>query len=348
MPFMHFPHTTALILALISQAPVSSLPTSASPLPRDTITHNDYSCRSTTHPNPVVILHGLGATYYEDLNYLEAYLQTQDYCTFSLTYGAYDGFPFVGGLKPINESAAEIASFITDVYSQTGSENKINIVGHSEGAFQSLYVPKFETGVSAIVDKIVAIAPPTHGTSFAGLYNLAYIFGNTSRELVGDALDALGCPACDDLGPDGTAVEKLNDGTPIVQDGNTVTILTSKYDELVTPTTTAFVYEDGVTNEYVQDTWILMPCIAPPLEKDGWDYAEGNDESSDDDDATAAVNPNIGEHLRKPVLRLMAISRGENLYLVLWPIIGVGIAMIWDWIQPQGGVSLKADSFDEP
>lgn len=27
--------------------------------------HNDFTCKSTSHPNPVVLLHGLGATYYE-------------------------------------------------------------------------------------------------------------------------------------------------------------------------------------------------------------------------------------------------------------------------------------------
>lgn len=216
---------------------------------------NDFTCTSSS--NPVVLLHGLGATYYEDLNYLQYWLQNQGYCTYSLTYGAYDGFPYVGGLKPISESAPQIAAFIQEVISKTG-KTKVDLVGHSEGAFQSLYVPKFE-GVSQLVDKIVSIAPPTHATTIAGLYQLAYLFGNESRTAVGDVLHAVGCAACDDLGPDGAAVKKLNDGTPIVQPGNKVTIIASKYDELVTPTTTSFVYEDGVTNRYIQDTCPLDP-----------------------------------------------------------------------------------------
>ena len=216
---------------------------------------NDFSCTSSS--NPVVLLHGLGATYYEDLNFLQYWLQNQGYCTYSLTYGAYDGFPYVGGLKPISESAPEIAAFIQEVIFKTG-KTKVDLVGHSEGAFQSLYVPKFE-GVSQLIDKIAAIAPPTHATAFAGLYELAYLFGNGSRTAVGDALHAVGCAACDDLGPDGAAVKRLNDGTPIVQPGNKVTIIASKYDELLTPTTTSFVYEDGVTNRYIQDTCPLDP-----------------------------------------------------------------------------------------
>ncbi|PYH86259.1 lipase [Aspergillus uvarum CBS 121591] len=219
---------------------------------------NDFSCRSTAHPNPVVLLHGLGATFYEDLNYLQGWLQAQGYCTFAQTYGAYAGFPFLGGLRSINESAVEIAAYIREVHAQTGAD-KIDLVGHSEGAFQSLYVPKFEAGVADLLDKVVAIAPPTRGTTFIGLYNLAYLFGNVSREAVGEVLDTLGCPACDELGPDGAAVEQLNDGAPIVQSGNSLTVIVSRLDEMVTPTSTSFVHEDGVRNEWVQDTCPLDP-----------------------------------------------------------------------------------------
>lgn len=220
---------------------------------------NDYSCRSANNSNPVVFLHGLGATFYEDLNFMQAWLQRQGYCTYASTYGDYTGFPFVGGLKSIAESASEIAAYINEVKEETGAE-KVDLVGHSEGAFQSLYVPKFEDGISEIVERVVAIAPPTRGTTFIGLYNLAYILGDASRELVGKVLKLFGCPACDDLGPDGDAVDKLNDGEPIVQKGIKVTVIASKYDEMVTPTTTSFVHEEGVNNVWVQDV-----CPADPV-----------------------------------------------------------------------------------
>ncbi|KAJ5151290.1 uncharacterized protein N7482_010542 [Penicillium canariense] len=216
---------------------------------------NDFSC--TSDSNPVVLLHGLGATFYEDLNYLQYWLQNQGYCTYSLTYGAYDGFPFLGGLKPISESAPEIAAYIKEVVAKTG-KSKVNLVGHSEGAFQALYVPKFE-GVSQLIDKIASIAPPTHATTFAGIYELAYLFGNTSRAVTSDVLQTVGCGACDDLGPDGAAITRLNDGTPIVQEGNKVTIIASRSDELVTPPTTSFIHEDGVTNRWIQDICPLDP-----------------------------------------------------------------------------------------
>lgn len=215
---------------------------------------NDYAC--TSAHNPVITLHGLGATYYEDINYLGDWLKTQGFCVYRATYGAYPNFPLLGGFIPINESAVEIAEFIEDVASNTGS-NKIDLVGHSEGALHSLYVPKFESGISGLVQRIVAIAPPTHGTSFANLITLAQDLGIDG--LVQEVLDTFGCEACNDLVDGGAAIARLNDGKPIVQPGNDVTVIISKHDELVTPTSTAVVDEAGVRNEYVQDYCGLDP-----------------------------------------------------------------------------------------
>lgn len=218
---------------------------------------NDASCTpSAAHPNPVVFLHGLGATKDEDINYLQSDVARRGYCTYSLTYGSPAGATFVGGLRPIAESAAQIKDFITGVLAQTGAA-KVDLVGHSEGAFQSLYVTKTQ-GISGRVGKVVAIAPPTHGTTFVGLYKLAFLFGQGERDAVGQLLTAFGCPACSDLGTGGSAVATLENG-PIAQPGVDYTILTSRYDELVTPTDTAFVREGGVHNAYVQDTCRFDP-----------------------------------------------------------------------------------------
>lgn len=218
---------------------------------------NDASCRpSAAHPNPVVLLHGLGATYYEDLNVLQGWLAARGYCTFGSTYGAYEGFPLVGGLRDVDESAAQIAASIATVREQTGAD-KVDLVGHSEGGFQSLYVPKTQ-GVADHVATVVAIAPPTHGTTFAGLYNLAYLLGQGERDAVDTALKTVGCAACSQIGTGGSAIATLNDG-PIAQAGIDYTVITSRADELVTPTGTAFVREPGVVNQYVQDFCPLDP-----------------------------------------------------------------------------------------
>lgn len=220
---------------------------------------NDFSCRSALHPNPVVLLHGLGATFYEDLNVLQGWLQLHGYCTFAKTYGAYDGFPLVGGLKPLNESSGEITDYILEVKEKTGAD-RVDLVGHSEGALQTLYVPKFHRDeLDGVLDKLVAIAPPTRGTNFAGLYQLAIDLGNNTKSRVDDALNSVGCDACTDLITDGAGIHRLNDGKPIVQEGTTLTVIASKHDELVTPTNTSFVHEEGVHNIWIQDYCPLDP-----------------------------------------------------------------------------------------
>ncbi|KID87019.1 lipase [Metarhizium guizhouense ARSEF 977] len=201
---------TLSALAMAAAATAGAIPTTSSTSPSPSAaSHNNFSCKSSH--NPVVLLHGLGATSSQDLNQLEAWLRTKGLCTFSLTYGAYDGFPLVGGLKPIRESSSQIASFIRNVHQATGSR-KVDLVGHSEGAFQALYTTKFGS-VKHIVDALVAIAPPTHGTSFAGLYSLAELLG--AERGVKDVLGTFGCKACADLVTGGAAVQRLNDGSPI-------------------------------------------------------------------------------------------------------------------------------------
>ena len=59
---------------------------------------NDASCRSSRHPVPVVLLHGLGANKSWDIDQLQKQLAEADYCTFSVTYGTDPRVPFFGGV----------------------------------------------------------------------------------------------------------------------------------------------------------------------------------------------------------------------------------------------------------
>ena len=225
----------------------------AAAAPADAATggNNDFSCRpSAAHPDPVVLLHGTFATYYEDLNFLQADLASKGYCTFSLTYGAYPQFPLVGGLAPIADSAVQIKNYIEQVRSRTGAA-KVDIVGHSEGGLLSLYVTKFE-GIASHINRVVALAPPTRGATASGLLTLAQKLLPGGQAQFDQIVKTLGFPVFADELTGGTAVVALNNG-PIAQPGVTYTILTSRTDELVTPTENSFVREPGVTNWYVQD-----------------------------------------------------------------------------------------------
>ncbi|KAI0967899.1 Alpha/Beta hydrolase protein [Xylaria arbuscula] len=212
---------------------------------------NNYTC--TSPHNPVVLLHGLSADRNVDLNQLQYALNARGYCTFSLTYGAHAIPDWIGGLTDMRDSAAQIATFIQEVATKTGA-GKVDIVGHSEGGVQSLYVPLTQPGISDIVEHIVALGPAVHGATYFGFTDLWYIGGDATRALVGEVLDIVGCAACEQLAPDGLVTDTFTAAAgKIRQGGNKVTIISSSSDALV-PTNVSAVDEDGVNNVLVQDT----------------------------------------------------------------------------------------------
>ncbi|EGX88514.1 alpha/beta hydrolase fold-1 [Cordyceps militaris CM01] len=234
--------------ALLSSVDASPVP---EPQPRSSlqaglIMTNDFTCKSDK--NPVIVLHGLFANRNLDLNFFEAWARPQGYCTYGLTYGAHPAFPSVGGVQRVAESSQQIVALINEVLQKSGAK-KVDLVGHSEGGLQALYVAKVRK-MSAKIDKIVAIAPPSHGTEFSRLINIANLL--LIRTEVDKVLTTVGCPACLDVA-DGDAIKALNDG-PIVQPGNKVTIIATKYDTIVTPAVTAsFINEPGVYNVLTQN-----------------------------------------------------------------------------------------------
>jgi triacylglycerol esterase/lipase EstA (alpha/beta hydrolase family) len=216
---------------------------------------NNWFCRpSAAHPKPVVLLHGLGAPSAGHWSFLGPYLAGQGYCVFYKTYGQVTPLLPLGGFRPIDDSADELVRFIDQVRSATRAA-EVDIVGHSEGGFLSLYIPKMRNAGNKI-DRVVSLAPPTHGTTFAELVSLADALG--IRAQVDFILRTFGCDACSDLIVGGPAVARLNDG-PITVPGVTYTIIASKTDILVTPVETSFVNEPGVDNRYVQDDCPLDP-----------------------------------------------------------------------------------------
>src|SRR5919106_6337888 len=89
---------TALIGGLLGSLVVASGPAPAAAAPSSGF--NDWSCRpSAEHPEPVVMLHGLGANGEANYaGYLGPYVADQGYCVFAPTYGQVaPEFP-VGGL----------------------------------------------------------------------------------------------------------------------------------------------------------------------------------------------------------------------------------------------------------
>lgn len=234
--------------ALCVLAPAASAEMSLSTPPGGA---NNFACKpSAAHPDPVVLVHGLGATMTENWAYISPKLAAQGYCVFALTYGLDPRFPYVGGVLPVEQSAHELAGFVDTVLADTGA-SKVDLVGHSEGTFMPEYWLKYLGGADKVA-KYVAMTPLYQGTDVGGAaqlrdagaqYGLAAPFLNL--------IDAF-CGSCTEFLAGSDMVKELNaDGGPEVPGIQYTTIMTD-HDELVVPYTSGML-PPPATNIVIQN-----------------------------------------------------------------------------------------------
>jgi triacylglycerol lipase len=211
-------------LGSAAQAAGSDYPTLGQP----PIGANDWSCKPTAaRPDPAVIVHGTFGDQKSLLDNLSLALKQDGFCVYSLDYGNR-------GTGPIEDSAEQLKAFVAKVLASTGAE-KVEMVGHSQGGMMPRYYIK-NLGGDAVVEDLVGLAPSNHGTTAtqggsAGSY----------------------CPACDEQAAGSQFLTDLNnpDETPGLVD---YTQVETKYDEVVTPYTSAFLTpDDHSTNILLQD-----------------------------------------------------------------------------------------------
>ncbi|MFF2147864.1 esterase/lipase family protein [Kitasatospora sp. NPDC058190] len=214
---------------------------------------DDWNCRPTAaHPNPVVLVHGTFANRYENWLALSPLLKGLGYCVFALDYGTIPGITStgsglllpIGGLGPVPASAAQLASFVDLVRNATGAA-KVDIVGHSQGGMLPNYYLKFLGGASK-VDKLVGLAPSNHGTTLDGITKLAPYFPGVT-DLVYTV-----CQACRDQAV-GSDFNRTMASRPDTVPGVSYTVISTVYDEVVTPWQTQFLNGPDVDNEVLQD-----------------------------------------------------------------------------------------------
>ncbi|MEU5162713.1 lipase [Streptomyces sp. NPDC020875] len=232
----------ALALSLLASTTLSATAAADSP-PRSG--WNDWSCRPTAaHPEPVILVHGLGGNSWDNFLTLAPALRSAGYCVYSETYGKTLLGGLAGGLAPMADSAVEVGAFVDRVRAATGSA-KVDIVGHSEGTTVPAYYIKY-LGGAAKVDDFIGFGSNFRGTTLNGLTNLA------AALRLQDLLTGIGCGACTDYLPGSPFLTKLNDG-PVAVPGPTYTSIVTRYDRVVTPYTSGLLTGDNVTNIVLQD-----------------------------------------------------------------------------------------------
>lgn len=210
---------------------------------------NNYSCHSTQHPYPVVLIPGTFSVMEDDFGALAPILANNGYCVFSTNYGGTPG-QLVQATGPDATSANQVAAFVSQVEQRTGA-SKVDLVGHSQGGMLGLYYLKM-LGGAAHVHSYVGLSPSTHGTTLDGLTVLASFFPGANAVVAGV------CPACADQ-EQGSAFLAPLDAAPIAQSGVNYTIIETLNETVVTPVGSSFVNEPGVHDEYVQSDCPLDP-----------------------------------------------------------------------------------------
>jgi triacylglycerol lipase len=189
---------------------------------------NDWTCRPTAeHPYPAVIVHGTFGDQKSLLDNLSLALVRDGHCVYSFDYGNR-------ATGPIEESAQQLKTFVGDVLAATGAV-KVQIVGHSQGGMMPRYYIK-NLGGDGLVEDVVGLVPSNHGTTVQN--------GRSSGTW---------CVSCDQQMAGSDFLTSLNnpDETPGSAD---YTQITTRYDEVVVPYTSAFLAVDAhSTNITLQD-----------------------------------------------------------------------------------------------
>lgn len=233
------------VAALLLAVSVALTPAVASANPAPSSGWNDYSCKpSSTHPRPVVLVHGTLGNSIDNWLALAPYLVRRGYCVFSLDYGQLPGVPFFHGLGPIDKSAEQLDTYIDKVLAATGA-SKADLVGHSQGGMMPRHYLKFLGGAEK-VNALVGLAPDNHGTTLNGLTKLLPYFPGA------EDLISAHTPGLADQMAGSAFLTKLNAGGDTVP-GVRYTVIATRYDQVVTPYRSQYLTGPDVRNVLLQD-----------------------------------------------------------------------------------------------
>jgi len=238
-------------------------PASAAPLPvsyhflQDAVTYgslpsppgaNLWKCRpSAAHPTPVVLVHGTAGNAASNWASMSASLKNNGYCVYALTYGVSEinqDFPVkFGGMDYLQNSARQLGRFIAKVRTATGA-SRVDIVGHSQGAFMPEVYAKLQGGTK-FIRRYVSIAPLWHGVGGdPTLLTMATMFGVAPEDLVPI------CHACPQMATGSAMVNRIRQGGTALP-GIVYTNIVTEYDDVIINHESGF--DAGMRNILLQD-----------------------------------------------------------------------------------------------
>lgn len=222
---------------------------------------DDPDCKpSGEHPRPVVLVHGTFNNRASTWNALSPLLKNEGYCVFSLNFGAKRKGSAVGATESIDASARQLARFVDAVLRLTGA-GEVDMVGYSQGGMMPRQYLRFHGGATKVAS-LIGLAPSNHGTNAKFrrmLERIAAAPGSTrsSREkAVAGFLLGLEkrCRACLEQLAGSAFLKRLNT-PPETFAGIRYTVISSKYDQVLTPYKEQFLAPGpNVTNITLQDT----------------------------------------------------------------------------------------------
>jgi hypothetical protein len=186
---------------------------------------------------PVLLVHGTFATDDENWgwNYRPHLLAAgYDVCTVRLPNRSLDD---------IQVSSEYVVNAVRDMAAMAGGR-KVDVLGHSQGGLQPHWVARFFPETRALIDDLVTLATPHHGTTVA-------------------SLPALGCGACFQMAPGSDFIAAMNSEDESPGDVDYTSIFTEVADELVQPQPAAssIAPADNVANISIQAACSPVPKL---------------------------------------------------------------------------------------
>jgi triacylglycerol lipase len=222
----------AVLAALLTPLYAGSASAATNPSPGPFPPGTNSCHGTTTHPYPVVLVHGTFENAAQNWSSLAPYLEGRGYCVYALNYGN-------NGTGEIHNSAIQLKNFIQGFVLPTSGASKVDIVGHSQGGLMPRdYINNL--GGNAYVNELVGLSPSNHGTTNPGAYPPSP------------------CVACQEQQYNSTYIQSVNKPTETKYPVD-YTVVQTQYDEVVTPYTSAFLAADNNT----QVTNVLLQTKCP-------------------------------------------------------------------------------------